>query len=384
MDSEDLTKMSREELLSKCQSAEIRNAQLVEMVDQMRSFIQTNIAKDEGTCSTEKQPSVFALNEKTDSGYIESYSHFSIHHVMLSDRPRTEAYQQAILKNRKCFEGKTVLDIGCGTGILSLFAAQAGAKQVVAIDHSDIIYQAMDIIYRNGFSGIIKTVKNKVEKIDFIKQELPTKYDIIISEWMGYFLLFEGMLDTVLYARDNLLNPNGLLLPNSCSMSIAAFSDSDFFTRNITFWNDVYGFNMSSMIKEAIKEATIDTICKTKICSTLSEFHQIDLNTCSLQAVQTVESKFSLTIGQDCHMHGLVGWFNCDFQLPHPIQLDTSPQSAETHWKQTIFPFEEPIKVNKEEKLAGEIKIFRDKSDVRSLRVEISLLGRKFAYHLSG
>ena len=43
-------------------------------------------------------------------------------------------------------DGKVVLDIGCGTGILSMFAAKAGAKHVIGIDQSEIIYQAMDIV----------------------------------------------------------------------------------------------------------------------------------------------------------------------------------------------------------------------------------------------
>lgn len=47
------------------------------------------------------------------------------------------------------------------------------------------------------------------DKIDVIQGtiesvELPEKVDIIISEWMGYFLLRESMLDSVIYARDRL------------------------------------------------------------------------------------------------------------------------------------------------------------------------------------
>jgi protein arginine N-methyltransferase 1 len=65
---------------------------------------------------------------------------------MLKDRERTVAYQKAITYNTKDFEGKIVLDIGCGTGILSIFAAKAGAKHVYAVDNADIAHYAKEIV----------------------------------------------------------------------------------------------------------------------------------------------------------------------------------------------------------------------------------------------
>jgi len=55
--------------------------------------------------------------------YFGSYSHFNIHEEMLRDTARTEAYKKAIEQNSHLFKDKIILDIGCGTGILSLFAA---------------------------------------------------------------------------------------------------------------------------------------------------------------------------------------------------------------------------------------------------------------------
>lgn len=52
--------------------------------------------------------------------------------------------------------------------------------------------------------------------------------DIIISEWMGYCLLYESMLGTVLYARDKWLKPEGVLLPDKCSLYIMGIEDSDY------------------------------------------------------------------------------------------------------------------------------------------------------------
>lgn len=62
------------------------------------------------------------------------------------DTVRTKSYQDAIMKNKNVFSDKTILDVGCGTGILSMFCASAGASQVIGIDQSDIIHHAMDIV----------------------------------------------------------------------------------------------------------------------------------------------------------------------------------------------------------------------------------------------
>jgi len=127
--------------------------------------------------------------------YFGSYSHFNIHEEMLKDTARTDAYKKAIEQNSHLFKDKVVLDIGCGTGILSMFAAKCGAKKVYAVDNADIAYFAMDIVKKNGFGGKIKVIKGKIEDVEDIKDH---SIDVIISEWMGYFLLYESMLDSII------------------------------------------------------------------------------------------------------------------------------------------------------------------------------------------
>lgn len=137
--------------------------------------------------------------------YFNSYSSFYIHEDMIKDRVRTGAYLDAIQKNAGVFKDKIVLDIGCGTGILSIFASRAGAKHVYGIEFADIADYAKDIVKKNNLSDKITIIQSKVEETI-----LPVdKVDIIISEWMGYFLLYESMLDTVLFARDKWLDADG-------------------------------------------------------------------------------------------------------------------------------------------------------------------------------
>ena len=69
----------------------------------------------------------------TNDYYFDSYAHLAIHEEMIRDSVRTIAYRDAMLKNKHLFKGKVVLDVGCGTGILSMFAAQSGAKHVFYI-----------------------------------------------------------------------------------------------------------------------------------------------------------------------------------------------------------------------------------------------------------
>ena len=93
---------------------------------------------------------------------------------MLKDSVRTKSYRNAIVQNRHLFEGKIVLDVGCGTAILSMFAAQAGAKKVYAVDYSDIAKQASQIVKDNNLDkGLPKKKKKKLNHFLFMIHFFP-------------------------------------------------------------------------------------------------------------------------------------------------------------------------------------------------------------------
>lgn len=103
---------------------------------------------------------------------------------MIKDSVRTNAYRDSILDNKHLFKDKVVMDVGCGTGILSMFCAKAGAKKVYAIDYSDIVTQAKEIVKLNKYDDVIDVIKTKIEDLKVLPGG-ETKVDIIVSEWMG-------------------------------------------------------------------------------------------------------------------------------------------------------------------------------------------------------
>ena len=161
----------------------------------------TEVPTENGVSVKDKKLEDLSSAEMTSKDYyFDSYAHFGIHEEMLKDEVRTLTYRNSMYHNKHLFKNKIVLDVGCGTGILSMFAAKAGAKHVYGVDMSGIVEQARVIVDKNGFKDRVTIIRGKIEEID-----LPVpKVDIIISEWMGYCLFYESMLDSVLFARYNL------------------------------------------------------------------------------------------------------------------------------------------------------------------------------------
>ncbi|NWZ14538.1 ANM3 methyltransferase, partial [Agelaius phoeniceus] len=242
------------------------------------------------------------------------------------DKVRTESYRDFIYQNPHIFKDKVVLDVGCGTGILSMFAAKAGAKKVIGVDQSEIIYQAMDIIRLNKLEKIITLVKGRIEE--------------------GYFLLFESMLDSVIYAKDKYLAEGGSVYPDLCTISLVAVGDMNKHVDKLLFWEDVYGFDMSCMKKAVIPEAVVEVLDPNTLISAASVIKHVDCNTASTPDLE-FSSDFTLSITMSTQCTAIAGYFDVFFEknCHNKVLFSTGPQCTKTHWKQTIFLLEKPIPV---------------------------------------
>jgi protein arginine N-methyltransferase 3 len=299
-----------------------------------------------------------------DATYFESYSFFDIHRDMLSDRVRTLAYRDALENNPSLLKGATVLDVGCGTGVLSMFAARGGAEKVFAVDGSPEIAQvARKICAANGFGGdvgeenTITVISSKIEALGTLptgntanEENENKKVDVLVSEWMGYALLFESMLDSVLIARDTYLKPGGAILPDIANIYIAA---ADAGAGGLDFWQDVYGFNMSTvgetLHQAALREAVVRVVNPQNLMSESQQLVSLDLATMK-RSDQDFTSEFILKSSagpRTCA--AIVLWFDTLFSDIYckeaPQELPTGPYETPTHWAQTVLALPVPIEM---------------------------------------
>ncbi|KAG1666582.1 hypothetical protein FOA52_000549 [Chlamydomonas sp. UWO 241] len=315
-----------------------------------------------------------------DGNYFDSYGGFGIHEEMISDRARTDAYQTALERNPALVSGKTVLDVGCGTGILSLFACRAGAARVVSVDgNARIAGFARQVCAANGYAhesgGPMSVHTGKVEEL-----ELPVEQvDVLVSEWMGYALLFETMLDSVLAARDKYLKPGGAMLPDIARIFVAGGARG---ATDAAFWSDVYGFDMRAIGGEVrageASSAGVRVVRARDVVTGDVEVKALDL--CSMAPDdQDFTAEFTLVAkppaadagdgsagsasasGQGeasaaasaadggVDVYAVVLWFDTEFSARHcaeaPVTLSTSWAATTTHWAQTVLALRTPVRL---------------------------------------
>lgn len=280
-------------------------------------------------------------------------------------------------------------------GILSMFCAKAGAKQVLAVDNSAIIEKARKNIADNGLSDTITCIAGRMEDV-----KLPVdKVDIIISEWMGYCLLYEAMLPSVLWARDRYLKPDGLLVPSVATIWAAPVSDDEYMTDHVSFWNNVYGFSMKTMQDGIYDEALVEMMPENAVCGKPFPLAQLQLHDVRTEDLN-FSSKWSTTLTKDIDsMDGFTIWFDMFFtssrgenvsptsltstdwskQATGRVAFTTGPFGTETHWKQGLLlapPGEEGSMAGKAgTEMSGETVFSALQTDYRALSIKMNWSG---------
>ena len=315
-------------------------------------------------------PAANIIEGTSASYYFDSYSHYGIHEEMLKDKVRTESFRRAILGNADIFRGRIVLDVGCGTGILALFAAEAGARHVYGIEKSGIATQAQHIVDRNGFSDRITIFHARAEDVDL---PLPqNSVDIILSEWMGYFLIYESMLDTVLFCRDRWLREGGIIMPDTCTLYACGVEDGSYKREKLDWWDSVYGFNMDVIKELAWEEPLVDVVDPRAVLTPPVPVLRIDVATACRGVASSFNTSFTLSASRDEICHALVTYFDVHFSnLPHPTSFSTAPSEPPTHWKQSLFYLRDDIGICSGEGLHVTLSCMPNSSNPRDLDISL-------------
>ncbi len=280
-------------------------------------------------------------NKKGDSPPVTefhnrmSYRDVAMHKVMLQDVVRTDAYQRAI--EEVVSPGSSVLDFGCGTGILSIFAARAGAEKVIAVDRSPFIGKAQEIALANGFPNI------EFYHDDHQSLELAEKVDLIVSEWMGHCLFYEAMLEPLIAVRDRFLGEKGVMIPAEVSLHAGLVCDRELL-EDLSFLRDKpYDVDFSAISAAPFRQSDLVTLQPESILKSIAHLGSMDMHTIKRADDPRVFSG-RVYPSRKSEIFALCGWFSS--RLCEGVGFGTGPGDLPTHWDQILFPLPEPFAVD--------------------------------------
>lgn len=266
------------------------------------------------------------------------YAEIEVHRTMICDRVRTEAFRRAI--DAMVRPGDVVLDVGAGTGILSLFAARAGAARVYAVEQTTIAVLARELAAANGVADVVHVIQG-----DIMEVELPERVDVIVSEWLGGFGIDEGMLVPVIVARDRWLKLGGIMIPRSVTAWTGLVHDSHLGETTGFLSDNPYGLRLDGLVEmtlnEVIYSGSFRHLAEGDRRSEQGRLWTTDVMRISLEQAQAPqEAEVLLQVRDSGTANALALWFSAD--LAPGTFLSVGPGDPPTHWGMTTAPLRSP------------------------------------------
>jgi len=258
-----------------------------------------------------------------------------LHETLLKDRLRTRSYWKAIESSVR--PSDVIVDIGCGSGILTFFAAIKGCRKIYAVDDSAIIDCAEETARRNNLHHNIEFVKK-----DILKFKPQEKIDLLIHEQIGTLIWDEGLLVKVSYIRDNFLKKTGRILPAEIDLYFVPSNYRSRFEESMSFWSrKQYGIDFSNLRREllfqnfrsAMQPSRISLpdrktfLCKEQLV------HTVDLRKAT-RIPGRISAEFQLK--KNSRLTGICAFFRV--HLDETTSFSTGPRKNNTHWGQIFLP----------------------------------------------
>jgi SAM-dependent methyltransferase len=269
------------------------------------------------------------------------YAEFEVHRTMICDRVRTGAFRRAI--DSVVRPGDIVLDVGAGSGILSVFAARAGAARVYAVERTSAAVLAHELAAANGVAEIVQVIHGDVTDV-----EPPERVDVIVSEWLGGFGIDEGMLAPVIAARDRWLKPGGAMIPRLVTAWAALVHDR-YLAEMVEFLRHTpYGLKFDDLAEKTVNEifysGTFRHLAARDRRSEPSQLWTTDAALIPLpQAQAPHQAEIVLPVRDHGTANALALWFSTE--LAPGISLSVGPGDPPTHWGMTTAPLRSPVEL---------------------------------------
>ncbi|XP_031111952.1 probable histone-arginine methyltransferase 1.3 isoform X2 [Ipomoea triloba] len=330
-----------------------------------------------GTVSTPKSKFEEKVEASSAKMYFDYYGQLLHQQNMMQDFVRTGTYYAAVIENRNDFHGRVVVDVGAGSGILSLFAAQAGAKHVYAVEASEMAEYARKLVAGNPLlAERITVIKGKVEDV-----ELPEKADILISEPMGTLLVNERMLESYVIARDRFLVPGGKMFPTEGRIHMAPFSDEYLYlemANKAVFWQqeNYFGVNLSPLQGSAyvgyFAQPVVDAF-DPRLLVAPAISHSIDFASIKEEELYEIDIPLRFISSVSTRIHGLACWFDVLFNgSTVPRWLTTAPGAPTTHWYQLRCVLAQPLYVMPGQEITGRIHLVAHEAQSYTIYLTLS------------
>jgi len=261
------------------------------------------------------------------------------HFTMLHDRRRNDVYEASIARAVK---DRRVLEIGTGTGLLSMLAARSGAKSVVTCEAVDVIAErAGQIIAANGFADRITIVPKRSTDL-LVGRDLPERAEVLITETFSSNLLDEGIIGTIEHAHEHLLAPNATVLP--ASASAFGFLIGGELLHDMLFVGRIKGLDLSPFNEFAPRNlaVSLDSMPHEKLSddSLLMRFDLKDRH------FPLTRREVTLTGTRSGVCVGVAQWIRIELDEQTVYDNRPSAEAANAHWSQLVYRFPKPLQVS--------------------------------------
>jgi type II protein arginine methyltransferase len=266
------------------------------------------------------------------------------HFEMLNDTDRNEALIKSIAAAVR--PGDHVLDIGSGSGLLAMVAAQSGAGHVTTCEANPLLAEvATQIIEAHGYSDVITVLPRWSTGLD-ADRDLGGRVDLVVSEIVDCGLVGEGLLPSVRHARECLLKPGGRMVPDAGRIVGQVVQSTT--AVGLNHIETVGGFDVSALNLFATK-GHFPLRTHSRAHTMLSDAAVLASFDLYSDPLTDAASRVALRVAEDGVAHGLVAWFELD--LGADETLSNGPENVTTHWGQAFVAFSRPVAVHAGESL---------------------------------